>query len=197
MFLHLAFRDLLLNVILSLVLIIGSLQVAKKVEETSSQKPIAQISASIAWPQGDIDVDLWLNGPEQDRATGYSNKSGITWDLVRDDLGNVADRFPLNFENGFVRNFAPGEYTINIHYYRDRAHHGPVTVAVELMIEINGRRKVIDKQLTLNAVGEELTAINFKIDDKGNVTDVNSVYVPLRAASVEAVRPVFAEGERQ
>ena len=138
-----------------------------------------------------------MNRHEQDRATGYSNKSGITWDLVRDDLGNVADRFPLNFENGFVRNFAPGEYTINIHYYRDRANHGPVTVAIELMIEIEGRRKVIDKQLTLSRVGEELTAINFKIDDKGNVTDINSVYVPLREAAVEAARPVFAEGARE
>lgn len=147
------------------------------------------IEASIAWPQGDIDVDLWLNGPGQDRATGYSNKSGITWDLLRDDLGTVADNFPMNYENGFVRNFAPGEYTVNVHYYRDRANHGPVIVAIEVQIEVNNRKQVISRKVVLNHIDEEVTAINFTVDEEGNVSNVNEVYTPLRTAQAREGGP--------
>lgn len=190
-----AYIDTLLVMVVTLSIVIATMHMEQKKENEESRKQIAMIEATIVWPQGDIDVDLWLNGPGQDRATGYSNKSGITWDLLRDDLGDIGDELPMNYENGFVRNFKPGEYTINVHYYRDRAAHGPVTVNIELVIELGKRRKVINKTIVLSELDEEQTAINLKIDKDGNVTDINSVYVPLRTAAVAEDAPQFGERE--
>lgn len=175
-----AYIDALLVMVLGLFLVIATMSIEAKKSE-NDHKQIAMIEASIAWPQGDIDVDLWLNGPGQDRASGYSNKSGVTWDLLRDDMGMIADNFPMNYENGFVRNFSPGEYTINVHYYRDRANHGPVTVAVEIQIEVGNKKQVISRTVTLEGINDEQTAINFTVDADGTVSNLNQVYIPLRS----------------
>ena len=88
--------------------------------------------ASIAWPQGAIDVDMWLSSP-QDQAVGYSNKSGKVWSLLRDDLGTANDPTPLNYESAFTRGIPDGEYAVNVRCF-GCAGHVPVPVSVEIRL---------------------------------------------------------------
>lgn len=178
-----AFRDLLLNMILCLVLIIGALTI-KENEEKKNSKPLGTMNVAMVWPEGPIDVDLWLNGPDQDRPTGYSNKSGVTWDLVRDDLGTSSDKLPMNFENGVSRGMPAGEYTINAHYYSGTA--SPVPVTFELTIQNSGREIRYTKEVTLYNKGDEVTAMHFTLDEKGFVVgEIEEDLIPLRTAPVQ------------
>ncbi|RVC14735.1 hypothetical protein EN884_16150, partial [Mesorhizobium sp. M7A.F.Ca.AU.001.01.1.1] len=85
-----AYRDVLLNTILGLVMIIGIvallIQVKKAVEQAAAEPPGNMIVHAV-WPQGDTDVDLWVDGPGELVPVGYSNKGGLLWNLLRDDLG--------------------------------------------------------------------------------------------------------------
>src|SRR3546814_21118968 len=87
----------------------------------------------VSWPEGDADVDLWLDGPAEPVPVGYSNKGGVLWNLLRDDLGTKPDATPLNYENAFTRGVVPGEYTINVHCFR--CPTTPVQVDVEISLK--------------------------------------------------------------
>jgi hypothetical protein len=55
----------------------------------------------------DTDVDLWVQAPG-DVPVGYSNKSGVIFNLLRDDLGRNADPTQLNYEVSYSRGVPPG-----------------------------------------------------------------------------------------
>ena len=75
------------------------------------------------WPPDmDSDVDLWVQAPG-DMPVGYSNKGGAVFNLLRDDLGQQLDLSGLNYESSYSRGIVPGEYTVNLHLYRNRAGH--------------------------------------------------------------------------
>ena len=71
-------------------------------------------------PELDSDVDLWVQAPG-DVPVGYSNKGGAVFNLLRDDLGQQLDLSGLNYETAYSRGIVPGEYTVNLHLYRNRA----------------------------------------------------------------------------
>ena len=71
------------------------------------------------WPDGvDADVDLWVQAPG-DVPVGYSNKGGAIFNLLRDDLGQRADATGMNYEVSYARGMPAGEYTANLHLYRN------------------------------------------------------------------------------
>ncbi|PDT79981.1 hypothetical protein CO676_30260 [Sinorhizobium sp. BJ1] len=88
--------------------------------------------ATIVWPEGPTDVDLWVAGPS-DRAVGYSNKSGRIWSLLRDDLGTANDSTPINMESAFTRGLPDGEYVVNVRCF-GCAGRVPVPVNVEIRL---------------------------------------------------------------
>jgi len=90
------------------------------------------IVVSAAWPEGSNDVDLWVQHAG-DIAVGYSNKSGKVWSLLRDDLGNVNDTTPMNFESAFSRGLPDGEYAVNVRCFSCFGKF-PVPVAVEVRL---------------------------------------------------------------
>lgn len=174
------FMEFFIIVIVCLVAILATMRIEEqKKTDALDSPPLGQISSMIMWPEGNNDIDMWLMGPDQDKAVGYSNKSGMTWDLLRDDMGNANDKFPANIENGSVRNIIPGEYTINVHYYRSEKGE-PVTVNLELVVWKGDVKQVYTKEIVLYKEGQEITAINFRIDENYQVQDVNQVYIPLR-----------------
>ena len=134
--------------------------------------PPGNIIVHIVWPSGNTDVDLWVFGPNEMKPVGYSNKGGIVWNLLRDDLGGM-DFTDLNYENSYSRGILAGEYIINVHCFRCPSL--PIAVKIEVSImkdtlnEKSGLRIIAETELELRHQGEELTALRFRLDKDGNL----------------------------
>jgi len=133
-------------------------------EKNSDEKSPGILAVEIAWPSGwDTDVDLWVKAPG-DRPVGYSNLSGIVFNLLRDDLGNYADFQSLNYENAYSRGVPDGLYIINLHLYANREGKYPVPVNVRAWkTDKSTRTTFLEKQLELNFIGQELTVLRFRV----------------------------------
>ncbi|RWI33389.1 MAG: hypothetical protein EOR13_17700 [Mesorhizobium sp.] len=148
---------------------------AKPTEE--SAKPPGQMMVCIYW-QGHHDVDLWGGPPDQKKATGYSNKSGETVDLVRDDLGT--DNAP-HFECEFARKLPDGRWAYNIHGFSINVPE--LTVHAEIRIGGEyGYTLLLERDLTIKQK-QERTIGQFRLAGGKFVPgSMNEVYVPLRSA---------------
>lgn len=180
------FRDLLMIMLLGFVFMIVAMVPHLHPPATQDGKePPGNVIASITWPEGDTDVDLWVTGPGEVNPVGYSNKGGLLWNLLRDDLGTSPDATPLNYENAYTRGITPGEYVINVHCYRCPVL--PVPVDVEISVKNSnsdkgGMKIIATTRVVLHEDGEEATAIRFKLTEKGELVkgSVNHVFRPLR-----------------
>ncbi|CAM5389511.1 hypothetical protein ATER59S_01876 [Aquamicrobium terrae] len=175
-----AFVDVLLvlTIVLASFVFLSLPQINPEAKEQDETKPAGSIAVTIVWPEGPHDVDLWVTGPGEPVAVGYSNKSGKVWSLLRDDLGSAGDSSPVNMENAFARATPAGEYVINIHGYSLK--HGPVPVYVE--VSLNGQLLV---KTTLDlAPMQERTVIRFRLNDSGRIVpgSESRVFKPLRSA---------------
>ncbi|WP_448188338.1 hypothetical protein [Azospirillum sp. sgz301742] len=132
------------------------------------------------------DVDLWVQAPG-DVPVGYSNKSGLIFNLLRDDLGSYADPTEVNFETSYSRGIPPGEYTVNIHLFRNLENIYPIWVRVVARVKKEteaGAATLAATRVRLDREGQEITAFRFTLDDKGDLVpgSLNAVYKPLRSA---------------
>lgn len=149
------------------------------------------VLVEIYWKE-DVDVDLWVKSPGDDRPVGYSRRQGVYFDLLRDDLGfpgdKVADR---HHENAYARSAPPGEYDVNIHMYSIRGLTDsvfPIKVDVAVQLVNNNTREektitdVIHTKLSLIALDQEATVIRFRLDADGQIVpgSVNYEPIPLR-----------------
>lgn len=185
-----AYRDILMNTILGLVCIVVAvfitMSIQKKVEDASAEPP-GNMSVSIVWPVGNIDVDLWVLGPGETSAVGYSNKGGVLFNLLRDDLGDVPDLSGINYENAFTRGIEPGDYVINVHCFRCPSL--PVEVSVEVTLNKgngkDGVKNLVTTKVSLTSYGQEKTAIRFKLDADFEIVpdSMNSVFQAIRSPS--------------
>lgn len=183
------FRDLLFLFVLGFVaMLIWLLPHINPPNDESESEPPGNLIVAIAWPEGDIDIDLWVYGPGEIRPVGYSNKGGTLFNLLRDDLGNSPDATPLNYENAYTRGITPGEYIVNIHCYR--CSIVPQLVHVEISVNTgapgkSSLKKIATTSLKLTSNGQEKTALRFRLDAAGKLVpdSLNSVFRPLRAAS--------------
>jgi hypothetical protein len=168
------FRDFLFLMLLAMLLLINP----PAADSTTS--PPGNIMASIAWPEGNDDVDLWCRAPDDTLAVGYSNRAGKQTNLVRDDLGNSGDDGPLNYENCYMRGLRPGEYVVNLHGFRLR---GNVPVYVEVRVGGYGERMALVWEGTIELRNkQELTAVRFRLDANGALVagSVTNIYKALR-----------------
>lgn len=177
-------RDLLMNMLLGLtaLVVLVLAQINPVVKSADSAKPPGAIAVSIAWPAGNIDVDLWVTGPGEKKAVGYSNKSGVLFSLLRDDLGVTNDSGPLNLENAFARDLPAGEYIINIHGFSIGT--GSIPVHIEVSLGHGSMQLLVNTDMEIRQK-QERTVIRFTLDDQGKVVpgSVNQVYKPLRSAT--------------
>ncbi len=138
------------------------------------------------WPdETDADVDLWVEAPG-DRPVGYSNKGGLIFNLLRDDLGLKADVTDLNYEVSYSRGVPSGEYTVNVHLYRHAA--GPLPVAVVVVVSVKpepsaAARRLLATEVLLKREGQEATAFRFTLDEAGGLVtgSVHDLPKPLRS----------------
>jgi hypothetical protein len=161
-----------------LLLLVMLLLINPPAKLDAGTNPPGNMIVSIAWPEGATDVDLWVRGPGEQKAVGYSNRGGTLFNLLRDDLGTANDAMPSNYENAYSRGLPAGRYVINAHCF---TCSGPVRVSVEVRMNIDGGQPVLLYSGIIELrPGQERTAIQFRLTEARNVYGANNVYEPLR-----------------
>ena len=130
------------------------------------------VIVEISWPQkADADVDLWVQAPG-DVPVGYSNKGGLIFNLLRDDLGGQADVTEINYEVSYSRGVPSGEYTVNVHLYRNMSAPLPLPVSVSVSVKPSpsqAAKRILTTRLNLEHQGQELTAFRFSLTENGQL----------------------------
>jgi hypothetical protein len=148
-------------------------------------EPPGNVIVEIRWPDEiDSDVDLWVAAPG-DIPVGYSNKGGVIFNLLRDDLGKRADATGMNYEVSYSRGIVAGEYTVNVHLYRNTAGVLPIPVTVVTSVKKSSKesaRQVLASNIELVREGEELTVYRFRLSEDGDLVpgSVHSLQRKLR-----------------
>ncbi|MGH6718964.1 MAG: hypothetical protein ACREER_06560 [Alphaproteobacteria bacterium] len=183
------FRDVVMLALAGFVtlvlLILPHINPEAKAAADQSEPP-GNVIVEIRWPDAiTSDVDLWVQAPG-DVPVGYSNKGGALFNLLRDDLGDILDATELNYEVAYSRGLAAGDYTVNVHLYRDSAHVVPIPVTVVVSAksaEGESTQQILSTKVDLMRQGEEVTALRFRLDGAGRLEagSVHSLYKPLRA----------------
>ncbi|MEE8623942.1 MAG: hypothetical protein V3T19_01245, partial [Acidiferrobacterales bacterium] len=146
------------------------------------------VMVELRWPDElNVDVDLWVQAPG-DVPVGYSNQGSAIFNLLRDDLGHINDATALNYEFSYSRGVPAGEYTVNLHLYRNLANVYPVPAVVAVSVKNSPNlpaQQILSTKLNLSHEDEELTAFRFKLDEEGRLLSgsVHNLPRPLRAAA--------------
>lgn len=149
-------------------------------------QPPGNVIVEVRWPDElDSDVDLWVEAPG-DIPVGYSNKGGVIFNLLRDDLGKRADATGMNYEVSYSRGIPAGEYTVNVHLYRNAAKVFPIPVTVVTSVKKSAKesaRQLLASKIELVREGEELTVYRFRLSEDGDLVpgSVHSLQRNLRA----------------
>ncbi len=149
-------------------------------------EPPGNVVIEARWPDDlDTDVDLWVQGPG-DVPVGYSNKGGKLFNLLRDDLGTRDDVSGINYEVSYSRGIVAGEYTVNVHLYRNSSGKLPIPVKVVASVKPSVKesaRQILVSDAQLQKEGQELTVFRFRLDAAGNLVpgSVTNLQRPLRS----------------
>ena len=168
------FRDVIMLALAGFVtlvmLLLPHINPEAKAEDTD-QAP-GNMIVELRWPDElNVDVDLWVEAPG-DKAVGYTRKGGKVFDLLRDDLGATTDLTGLNYEFAYSRGAPSGDYTVNVHLYRNkpRVYPVPVTVSVSLKTPTSRTtRQILATELELTTINQEQTVFRFSLDDKSEL----------------------------
>jgi hypothetical protein len=183
------FRDVIMlalaGFVAMVILLLPHLNPPGKAAQENTYAP-GNVIVEIRWPDEiDADVDLWVEAPG-DRPVGYSNKGGLIFNLLRDDLGKRADATGMNYEVSYSRGIPAGEYTVNVHLYRDTAGILPIPVTVVTSVKKSPKdsaRQLLASKVELTREGQELTVYRFKLSADGDLVpgSVHSLQRNLRA----------------
>jgi len=184
------FRDVILLALAGFVTLVLLLlpHLNPRAKTADAMRSPGNVIIEARWPdEMDADVDLWVQAPE-DVPVGYSNKGGAVFNLLRDDLGHRGDLTGLNYEFSYSRGVPAGEYTVNVHLYRN---HQAYPIPVSIVVSVKGSAsdsatQILSTKVELVRDGEELTAFRFRLDDKARLVSgsVHDLPKPLRGARV-------------
>lgn len=161
----------------------------KQTKSAENMEPPGNVIVEVRWPDElDTDVDLWVQAPG-DMPVGYSNKGGVVFNLLRDDLGRRADATKMNYEVSYSRGLPPGEYTVNLHLYRNMARASTIPATVVASVKKSAQesaRQLVASQVDLKREGQEVTVFRFRLDERGDLVagSVSSLQRPLRSAKL-------------
>jgi hypothetical protein len=141
----------------------------------------AEFIITMTWPdEHPDDIDLYVEDP-LGNIVWYHVREGGFLVLDRDDRGSANNTItvdgrkitsPFRQETVSIRGLLQGEYTVNVHYFL-ATKGGPVPIVVKTE-KINPTVEVVSHDhLTLTRMGEEQTAVRFKLAANGSVLDVN------------------------
>ena len=183
------FRDVIMlalaGFVAMVILLLPHLNPPGEALDETTQPP-GNVIVEVRWPDElDSDVDLWVEAPG-DVPVGYSNKGGAIFNLLRDDLGKRADATGLNYEVSYSRGIPAGEYTVNLHLYRNASNVFPIPVTVVASVKRSPKesaRQLLASQVELVREGEEVTVYRFRLSEDGSLVpgSVHSLQRNLRA----------------
>jgi hypothetical protein len=141
----------------------------------------AEFIITMTWPDDHPDdIDLYAEDP-LGNIVWYHVREGGFLVLDRDDRGSANNTItvdgkkitsPFRQETITLRGIVPGEYTVNVHYFL-ATKGGPVPTIVKVE-KVNPVLEVVSYDpIVLDRMGEEKTAVRFKLAANGTVTDVN------------------------
>lgn len=177
-----SYRDLLFTMMIAfMAMSVMALLISTKNMETNSINQ-GNILVELFWDKNvTADIDLWVQAPNE-RPVGYSNKNGVTFNLLRDDLGKTFDLESRNSEIAVGRGMKPGQYIINIHRYSS-VKDEPISCIVSVTTNKDGTiLNIIKEKVNLTFVGEEVTVARFTLDENGHYDpkSFNKVFRTLR-----------------
>lgn len=178
------FTDLLFNALLTFTfLFLVALFLLNPPAKSGIVDPKAEFLITVSWPDGDPnDIDVWAQGPAETQVWYMRTQHGLMH-LDRDDRGKDNDMQvidgreivnPINQEVLTIRGRPPGEYLVNLHYFKsENSKSVPVTV---YLAEVNPVMKVLHyTTLELAQEGSEVTALRFDITPDGEVKNINQL----------------------
>lgn len=188
---NISLTDLTMTLMLAYLIVIAiMIKFLNPPASAENSTPPGNLMATLIWDQGDLDVDLWMVGPGEPRPVGYSNKGGVLWNLLRDDLGSAPDATMMNYENAYTRGIVPGEYIFNVHCYRCAVT--PINATLEIAVNTNdgsstaktGTKVLQTVKFKINTQGQEKTVIRFKLKEGGTIdpASINTIQKKLRSA---------------
>jgi hypothetical protein len=141
----------------------------------------AEFVITMTWPDDHPDdIDLYAEDP-LGNIVWYHVREGGFMVLDRDDRGSANNTLtidgrkvtsPFRQETISIRGIVAGEYTVNVHYFL-ATKGGPVPTVVKVE-KINPQVEVVSHDtVVLNRMGEEKTAVRFRLAANGSVVDTN------------------------
>lgn len=167
------FRDVLMLTLVGFVAMVIMLLPHLGKARLEPQEHIApgHLIVEMHWPDDmDVDVDLWVKGP-QDPPVGFYNPDGKYFNLLRDDRGAANDSSGQNYEVSYRRGIAAGDYLVNVHMYGAwlEPRPVPVTVVVSVRRHDDDLRQLLRTELLLSRHNQEETAIRFRLTAEGEL----------------------------
>ena len=179
------FYDMLFNMLIAFVFcfIVALLAMNPRALKAGDIPAKAEYIVTVTWPDfNPNDVDTWVQDPAGNLVWFRAREAGLMH-LDRDDRGLTNDAIvvngreivnPLNQEVVSIRGIAPGEYTVNVHYY-DSKDGKPVEATVSV-VKVNPRAEVVYYgTATLARKGDEATAARFTVLPDGSVANLNTL----------------------
>lgn len=173
-----------LMLVFSVILMVMLNPEARKTED--GLKPKIEYMVSAEWPEGNHDVDLWLQTPTG-QIIYYGNREAAFVALERDDLGTTGDTsvvngqqitHAVNEEAISVRSIVPGEYIVNVHLFRGNGNTAgtipPLPVKVKVQKFNPKLETVSESSLTLATIRQEAHALRFTVRPDGTVGAVTT-----------------------
>ena len=141
----------------------------------------AEFIVTMDWPDNHPDdLDLMVEDPGGNIAW-YRHKEAGFLTLDRDDRGGMHDTIvingkrvstPIRQEVLTIRGVVAGEYVVNVsHYVATTGKPVPANVRVQKLNPV--ARVIYEGQVVVDHTGDEKTAVRFRLDDKGEVVDIN------------------------
>lgn len=154
-----AFLDLLFCTLFIVIMMVHP-------EQDQKLQPPGNLFVYTIWQDEGGDVDTWMLGPKMAFPIGYDNKDSDICNLVKDDQGILDEKLGVNYENIFCRQTPDGEYILNVHAFSVTDNAFPLTVNVQVAINVNGVMTVLfNENVILNSPKEEITVVRFKLKD--------------------------------
>jgi hypothetical protein len=143
----------------------------------------AEFIITMNWPDNHPDdIDLYVEDPLGNIVWYHVREAGFMV-LDRDDRGGINNSVmvngkkvssPIREETVSIRGIVAGEYTVNTHYYLATS---PANAPVPVSVKVEKINPMVDlvyyDTLMLEHAGQEKTAVRFRIDQEGKVTDIN------------------------
>lgn len=176
------FTDLLFNALLGFTfLFLVAIMFMNPEAKSGIIDPKAEYILTITWEDNNPDdIDVWVEDPDG-RLVWFRNPEAGLLHLDRDDRGLLNDTLiingeevqnPLNQEVITIRGVVKGEYVVNLHYYASETGK-PVDVNLRL-VKVNPALEVIYYDaVNLEKVGDEKTALRFRINIDGKISNIN------------------------